>query len=245
MTTLINMLGGGGSSIVNNYYNEVTESTGFVDPTESELSFNDGNRTFTIAPVDVSFTFWAFGNRYVKTEAESIQINDIDGLWYIYYDVNGDLGAVQSIWDLSTMVPVATILWSGGTGTVDNNKQDTKSSKFVNAYIMSVSVPGKLEDAQVCLFHVVAGSETIELDKRLPYSMIKCGTAPTVDAVFDILVNGVSKGSATIEDTLTVGTFTWNTKVTLNAGDIVKITGPATADATLEDVGITLEGIRV
>ena len=129
---------------VTNYYSEVTESTGFVNPDDSEMSFDDGTRYFTIGPVVDSFVFWAFGNRYEKTEDESVQIDDVDGLWYIYYDSDGVLGATQSIWDLSTQVPVATILWDTGAGVVDDNKPNPKPSKFVNAYIISISVPGVL-----------------------------------------------------------------------------------------------------
>jgi len=239
----------GASSVIvneiNNYYNEVTEGTGFVDPDASTLAFDDGTRTFSITPVGDSFVFWAFGNRYEKTSVETKQIDDVAGLWYIYYDSSGVLGASQTIWNLSTQVPVATILWSGGAGTVDDGKNNTKDSKFANIYIIAASIPGTLTDAQVVLFHAIAGSETVELSKYLPYSIIKCGTAPTAEANFDILVNGSSKGTGTIAIAATTGSFTWNSKVTLNPGDLVKIVGPTTADSTLEDVAITLEGLRV
>jgi len=245
MSTKLIPLGGGGSSVINNYYEEVVDSTGFVDPTDSQISFDDGTRTFTIEPTEDSFVFYAFGNRYEKTSAETEQIDDVDGLWNIYYDIDGVLGSSQDLWDLSTQVPVATILWSSGTGTVDNNQDKTKPSKFVNIYVIGVSVPSVLTDEQVALLHVVAGSETVELNKRLPYSIAKCGTAPTGSIAFDILINGVSKGSINFAASETTATFTWNNKVTLNPGDLVKIVGPSTADVTLADVAITLEGIRI
>jgi hypothetical protein len=229
---------------VTNYYTEVNQSTGFVDPDASTISFNNGTRTFTIAPVGDLFTIWAFGTRYEKTEAESIQIDDVNGLWYIYYTALGVLGASQILWDLSTQVPVAMVLWDNGTGTVEPGQGNTKPSKLLEAYIMSVSLPGVMSDAQTCLFHVIAGSEKVDLNKSLPYSLIKCGTAPTAQTTFDILINNVSRGSAVIAAGQTSGTFTWNTKRTLNGGDVVKIVGPATADATLADVGITLVGVR-
>ena len=247
MTTNLQPLGA--SSVVvneiNNYYSEVTEGTGFVDPDASTLTFDDGTRTFSITPVGASFIFWAFGNRYEKTAVETKQIDDVDGLWYLYYDSSGVLGASQNLWDLSTQVPVATVLWSGGAGTVDDGKKPPKDSKFANIYIIAASIPGTLTDEQVVLFHAVAGSETVELNKYLPYSIIKCGTAPTAEANFDILVNGSSKGTGTIAIAATTGSFTWNSKVTLDPGDVVKIVGPTTADVTLEDVAITLEGLRV
>jgi len=243
-TKLISL--GGGSVEVSNVYNEViNESTGFVDPAASTLSFDDGTRTFSITPVGDSFTFYAFGNRYVKTAAESKQIADTEGLWYFYYDVDGVLGASQSIWNLSTQLPVATVLWETGTGDVGDTKGNSKPSKFAYIYIIGVSSPGTFTDAQVVLLHAVAGSENVELRKRLPYSIVKCGTAPTGDVSFDIQVNGSSKGSADIDLGNTTGSFTWTADVSLVAGDIVKVIAPATADSTLEDVCITIEGFRV
>lgn len=246
MDTAINSMGGGGAVVnnINNYYTEVTEATGFVDPSASTLAFNDGTREFSISPVGESFVFYAFGTRYEKTAADSIVIADTTGQWYISYDSNGDLVASQTIWDLGTQVPVGSVYWTGAAGTIDSEPAVAKNDKFSNLYVISVSSPGTLTDSQVVLFHAIVGGESIELPKKLFYSQIKCGTAPTSDATFDILVNGTSKGSATILAGQTSGTFTFNSKVSLNDGDIVKITGPASADSTLEDIAITLRGER-
>lgn len=246
MNTTLKPLGASSSVVneINNYYSEVEQGTGFVDPTDSQISFDDGTRTFTIEPTGDSFVFYAFGNRYEKISAETEQIDDVEGLWYIYYDVNGVLGSSQNIWNLSTQVPVATILWDTGVGTVDDGKNNTKPSKFVYIYIIGVSSPNKFTDEQVILLHVIAGSETVVLNKHLPYSIAKCGVAPTGSIAFDILVNDVSKGSINIAAAANTATFTWSNKITLVGGDVVKITAPVTADATLADVAITLEGIR-
>jgi hypothetical protein len=244
----------GGSSIteevtnnitnVTNYYNEVNQSTGFVDPAASSLAFNDTTREFTITPVSESFVFYAFGVRYEKEEAESVIIDDVVGQWYISYNASGVLVASQTIWDLSTQVPVGSVYWSGSEGTIDEEEPQVTPSKFSNLYVIGVSVPGTLTDEQLLLFHVVVGGENIELPKRLPYSYIKCGTAPALEAVFNILVNGSSVGSATIASGQTTGSFTFNTKTTLSGGDIVKLTGPSSADVSLADVGITIKGTR-
>ena len=248
MTTDLIPMGGGDSSVVNNinnYYTEVAqEATGFVDPDASTLAFNNSTREFTITPVSTSFVFYAFGVRYEVTEEDAITIDDVTGQWYIYYDSEGVLGATQTIWNLSTQVPVASIYWDGGTGVIDTEEPPAKPPKTSNLYVISVSSPGSLTDAQLILFHVVVGGESIELAKKLFYSYIKCGTAPTALATFDIHVNGVSKGSANIASGQTVGYFTWNSKVTLSGGDTVKIYGPSTADSTLEDVSITIRGAR-
>jgi len=49
---------------------DTNEPTGFVDRTESVLSFNDSLRKFTIAPVTTNFSFYIQGTKYIKTAAE-------------------------------------------------------------------------------------------------------------------------------------------------------------------------------
>jgi hypothetical protein len=229
---------------VNNYFSEVQEATGFPDPDSIELSFNDGNRRFTIAPTGDSFVFWAFGTRYEKTSSEYVTIEDVTGQWYVYYDSTGVLHASQTIWNLATEVPVGSVYWSGGSGTVEPQPAPPNTGKLENIYVVAVSIPSTLTASQVVLFHVVVGGETVRLVKNLINSHIKCGTAPTSTASFDILINGVSRGSASISAGQTIGTFTWNTQRDLSGGDILKITAPGVADATLADVGITLRGSR-
>jgi len=229
---------------VNNYFSEVQEATGFTDPNSIELTFNDGNRRFTIAPVGDSFVFWAFGVRYEKTSSEYVQIDDVAGQWYIYYDSDAVLHCSQTIWNLATEIPVGSVYWSGGAGTVNPDPAPVNTGKQSSTYIIAVSVPGTLTNAQVVLFHVIAGGETVRLPKGLANSYIKCGVAPTGTISFDILIDGVSRGSAGISAGQTTGTFTWTTQRDVSGGSIVKITGPATADSTLADVGITLRGTR-
>jgi len=69
---------------------------GFVDRTDSTISFVDGTRTFTIEPVTTDFVFYSGGNKYTKTESEDIIIDDTEGLWFLYYDSSGVLQKTQS-----------------------------------------------------------------------------------------------------------------------------------------------------
>lgn len=245
MTTKLTPLGGASVEVTNITNEVITESTGFEDPDATTLSFDDGTRTFTITPTGSSFVFYAFGTRYEKSEAESVVIDNTNGLWYIYYDSSGVLQASMTIWDLSSSVPVGTVLWNGAAGDVGDTKNKTNPTKFDPVYIIGVSSPGAFTDDQLVLLHVVSGSEDVELRKRLPNSIVKCGTAPTGSISFDIQVNAVSKGSADIDAAATTGEFTWTSDVTLNPGDIIKIIAPSTADATLADLALTLVGMRV
>jgi hypothetical protein len=61
---------------------------GFPDRSFSTISFDDGSRTFTIAPTGSSFSYYADSILYTKTAAppNEIVIDDAEGLHFIYYD---------------------------------------------------------------------------------------------------------------------------------------------------------------
>lgn len=78
--------------------NNVTkEPTGFATRAESTTSFSDSgpDRTFTIAPVGASFTFYVKGFKFTKTTSESIQIPNLAGNHFIYYNDAGVLSSTQ------------------------------------------------------------------------------------------------------------------------------------------------------
>lgn len=73
------------------------EPTGFATRDEATTSFSDSApaRTFTIAPVGASFTFYVKGVRFIKTASESIQIPNLAGNHFIYYNPAGVLSSTQ------------------------------------------------------------------------------------------------------------------------------------------------------
>lgn len=73
----------------------VKEPTGFPNRTDSLISFDDESRTFTIQPSDTSFDVYIHGEKFTKTIADSLQIPNLPGDHYIYYDNNGNLGSTQ------------------------------------------------------------------------------------------------------------------------------------------------------
>ncbi len=76
---------------------EVTDNkTGFVNRTDSTLSFTDATRTFTIAPAVTSFEFYSNGIQYTKTSAQTVTITDTEGQWFIYFNSSGVLTATQT-----------------------------------------------------------------------------------------------------------------------------------------------------
>jgi len=78
--------------------NELTkEPTGFATRDESTTSFSDSgpDRTFTIAPLSTSFTFYVKGVKFVKSSSEQLQIPNLSGNHFIYYNASGVLSSTQ------------------------------------------------------------------------------------------------------------------------------------------------------
>lgn len=94
---------------------ERKEPTGFLNQTDMTMSFDDGTRTFTIAPVATDYTYYIRGCPFVKNSAENITIPDTDGIWYIYYDNvgTGNLVATQTLKSYEDpFIIVYTIYWN-------------------------------------------------------------------------------------------------------------------------------------
>lgn len=63
------------------------EVTGFVNQTDSTMSFTEGTRTFSIAPTATYFDVWQNGIKYTKTAEETLVITDVEGVHFIYYNL--------------------------------------------------------------------------------------------------------------------------------------------------------------
>lgn len=97
-----------------------TEPNGFPDRTECTLSWDDGTRTLTIAPVGDSFTFYSQGVRFEKTAAETKQIPDEEGEHWIYYDENGALQTTGTFEDaiIQAYALVGHVYWDADNNNV-------------------------------------------------------------------------------------------------------------------------------
>lgn len=72
------------------------DKTGFINRTDSTISFDDGTLTFTVAPVSSSFDFYSSGTRYTKTTTQTVTITDTEGQWHFYFDATGTLVSTQT-----------------------------------------------------------------------------------------------------------------------------------------------------
>lgn len=89
-------------------------------------------------------------------------------------------------------------------------------------------------------------SRTVTFPANFSNNQMKCGTAPTSNAVFNINKNGASVGQATIAAGATSATWTstGGLSYTFNAGDICTFLAPNPQDATLADLEWVFSGTR-
>lgn len=130
------------------------------------------------------------------------------------------------------------------TFTVDQQGRLTAATESGNIdlfYDYAVFIPSKPTDGQLVTRLEVARAFT--LPASLTGSQASARVASTGNVSFDIKRNGSSIGSVVFNVSAS-GTFTFASGVTFAAGDLLELVAPATADATLEDISITLVGTR-
>ena len=90
------------------------EPTGVVSRSQSTMTFGvDGTNTFTITPASSYYDIFLQGKRYRKTVAASINITDVEGMHYIYFDASGVLSHTASFTQslIYNWVYIAAIYW--------------------------------------------------------------------------------------------------------------------------------------
>ena len=97
--------------------------------------------------------------------------------------------------------------------------------------------------SEVIMLHVATSDFTFPANFSTPTSKGSVGTNPTLSFALDVMRNGASIGTITIG---TGGAFTFATAggvaIGIAIGDTLKIVAPASADATIANVAITLVG---
>jgi len=105
--------GSGNLTFQKNPISEVTgEPMGFVNRTDSTISFNNSTRTFTIAPVSTSYEVWTKGTKRTVSSSLTVTVPNTTGLYYIYFDASGNLQQQTTFFNLETETPVAYIYWN-------------------------------------------------------------------------------------------------------------------------------------
>jgi hypothetical protein len=107
---------------------------------------------------------------------------------------------------------------------------------------VGVFIPGTLSNGQICLY--LPMDRPIIFPANAPNSVADAKTAATASSVFSVKQNGNQFATVTFSAGGTTGAFVQASDAVFAIGDILEIDGPATADATLANVGITLQGNR-
>lgn len=91
---------------------------GFMNSADVTLAWNNTTRTLTVSPTAVSFQFYSNGIIFTKSITENIQIPNVSGSYYFYYDVNGTLQVTTTFtFDLIlTFSFLAMLNWNASTG---------------------------------------------------------------------------------------------------------------------------------
>jgi hypothetical protein len=95
--------------------NQTLEPKGHANREDSTVSFNETTRVFTIEPSDETFDVWCNGIKYTKTEAETVTIPDVTGIYYIYYDSTAVLSYRPDYFEWENDTPTAYIYWNATT----------------------------------------------------------------------------------------------------------------------------------
>lgn len=112
---------------------------------------------------------------------------------------------------------------------------------FVVPYAIPIFVGGKPAAGGLVMQFICI--EAFTLPSSLTGTQAKAGVASTGNVHFDIKKNGTDLGDIVFNASST-GTFTFASPTSFAAGDLLQIIAPASQDATLADISITLFGVR-
>ncbi len=93
----------------------VKEPTGFPNRTDSQISFDNGSRTFSISPLSpaIHFDIFAKGRVFRFNSSQQITVPDTEGIYFFFFETNGTLN-YSTVFDLTIItekIYVSTIYW--------------------------------------------------------------------------------------------------------------------------------------
>jgi hypothetical protein len=109
-----------------------------------------------------------------------------------------------------------------------------------NDFIMFA--PGTMSNAQVLLYAKM--TRPVIFPANAPNSLALAKAAATAQTTFNFLKTGTVFATLVFPAGATVGNWTQAADAIFNVGDILEVDGPATADGSLANIGISLQGFR-
>lgn len=104
---------------------DTKEPTGFVNRTDSTVTFDVGTRTLSIAPTVTSFSYYIHGVKYTISTTLSIQIPNTSGNYFFYLNAASSLQYLTAFsFDLITSYAyVSMVVWNSSTGLVSFSEE--------------------------------------------------------------------------------------------------------------------------
>lgn len=134
---------------------ELMETTGFHKVFEATISWDRVQREFTIEPIDPAngFSFYQLGVQYLKHTAETVQIDDIEGIHYVFYNLGvlssaNNLTKDQVVYAIENYAIVAQIYWDA------TNKEELILGEERHGFVMDGETHAYL--------HMVFGPQWLE-----------------------------------------------------------------------------------
>jgi len=109
-------------------------------------------------------------------------------------------------------------------------------------YVISVFVPGNPTASQVCLYHDLPVSITVPINAI--NSNAKCRVKPYSNTSFILKKNGISIGTVNFTTASFVGTYTFTQGISFSIGDTLELFNAVTPDALIQDVTISILGVK-
>lgn len=109
-------------------------------------------------------------------------------------------------------------------------------------YDLTFYLSGKPAEAEILYRHIAARNFIILVN--MAGSVAKADVAATAETVISCKKNGTQFGTITFAAASSVGTFAAASQTVFAAGDVLSLHAPATQDATLRDLMLTLTGTR-
>jgi len=107
-------------AVVSDAFADMKEPNGFVNRTDSTMSFDHTTRIFTIAPVTTSYSIYVASIKRTITTSKTVTIPNTTGTYYFYIDSVGTLSYTNTFDTslISVLAYCALIYWdASGTGS--------------------------------------------------------------------------------------------------------------------------------
>jgi hypothetical protein len=127
---------------IQQFIDDEVNGNGFVDKNQTTFSFDDSTRTFTLTPLVTPYRVYIKGQGFSFSTVQTVTLENLDGNWYIYFDINGVLKGTQAAWSLDNNALVAIIYWNSTLGASQYEAEerhmchmDIPTHRYLHTYI--------------------------------------------------------------------------------------------------------------